>query len=198
MAYKRIKGIYTITNKVTNRVYIGKSINIKVRWCRHRYDLRDGIHWSEKMQKDYDEFGIESFKFSIIEEAPNAKDTNSLNELEIHYIKEFSKIMGLYNKSKGGQGNKGVKFSEETRRRMSESRKGQKRTQEMKDRISKGMKKKLLINGVKYEGMGDTAIILGICTDTLLKRLRSDEYPEYQYDTSDDKSRTTMPRGSRA
>src|SRR5690625_3837716 len=157
MAYKRIKGIYSVTNITTNRVYIGKSVNIKVRWSRHRYDLRDGIHWSRKMQEDYNNYGLDSFEFEIIEEVPEAPNTNSLDNLEINYIKEFTKDKEMYNKSLGGKGNNGVVFSKETRRRMSESGKGKRLSQDTKDKISKGIKKKLIIDGVKYEGMKDPA-----------------------------------------
>ena len=34
-----ICGIYSIENVVNHKKYIGQSINIKSRWCKHKVDL---------------------------------------------------------------------------------------------------------------------------------------------------------------
>ncbi|MEC0709176.1 GIY-YIG nuclease family protein [Bacillus haynesii] len=191
MAYTKIAGIYKIVCKENQKVYIGKSVNIKVRWCRHRYDLRDGIHWNRQLQQDYDKYGLEGFQFEIIHKIPNDAEPQSLDELEKEFIKLYNSFEEGYNETLGGTGNLGKTFSQEVRDKMSKSRKGRKHTKESIDKISNSKKKRLIINGGLYVGMEDTALKLGIDKGTLLKRLRSESYKDYQFETTLSKCRTT-------
>ena len=51
-------GIYKITNKINNKMYIGSSKNITGRWNYHIDDLFENKHHSYKLQKEFNEFGI--------------------------------------------------------------------------------------------------------------------------------------------
>lgn len=136
--YTRIKGIYTITCKQNERVYVGKSMNIKVRWSRHRYDFRDGIHWNKEMQADYDKYGgLHNFEFKIIKEMPLNTSDSILCELEKEYIKKLDTFENGYNETLGGIGNSGKKFSEEARKNMGMSHKGFKHNEESKKKYQR-------------------------------------------------------------
>lgn len=63
----KVSGIYMITQEDTGRIYVGSSININYRKSQHFQSLRKGIHYNHQMQIDADEFGIESFRFEVIE-----------------------------------------------------------------------------------------------------------------------------------
>jgi len=64
---KQIKsGIYSITCKVNNKVYIGSSINIAKRWREHLSLLRSGKHPNQYLQHTFTKYGEESFSFSIV------------------------------------------------------------------------------------------------------------------------------------
>ena len=79
-------GIYKITNKINNKVYIGQSVNITKRWNTHR-------RHSQIKNKDYDKYlyrafrkyGIENFSFEVIEECPR----ELLNDRECYYIQLY-------------------------------------------------------------------------------------------------------------
>lgn len=62
-----MKGIYKITCINNNKVYIGKSIEIKQRFKKHLSDLRLNKHHSKYLQHSYNKYGEESLRFEIIE-----------------------------------------------------------------------------------------------------------------------------------
>ena len=47
--YEIICGVYSITTKINNKKYIGKSENIYVRWDEHRNDLDKGNHHNKHL-----------------------------------------------------------------------------------------------------------------------------------------------------
>ena len=97
----KICGIYCIENIDTNKKYIGQSINIKERWNKHKYSLRNNSHDNDFLQKAWNKHGEDKFKFYILEEC----DKSKLNEKEIYYIdlyKTLDENYG-YNLKAGGQ-----------------------------------------------------------------------------------------------
>jgi len=58
-----ICGIYQITNKLNQKYYIGKSIDIEYRWTQHKHG-NTKIPFSFAIKK----YGIENFDFKILEE----------------------------------------------------------------------------------------------------------------------------------
>lgn len=75
---KKISGIYSITNLVNNKKYIGQSINIHDRWIRHKYQLNTNSHDNIVLQRAWNKYGKNSFKFEIILEC--IKSQLKLNE----------------------------------------------------------------------------------------------------------------------
>jgi group I intron endonuclease len=113
-------GIYKITNIINNKIYIGSAVNIKNRWARHIGDLSRKEHHSIKLQRSYDKHGIDSFKFEIIEECSK----ENLIIIEQHYIDLFDTYNNGYNCSPIAGNTLGFKHSEESKKKMSISRKG--------------------------------------------------------------------------
>lgn len=92
-------GIYKITNLINNKVYIGKSINIKERWHYHQ----SPCHWensSKILYKAFKKYGIENFTFEVIEYI----DKQLLNERETFWISYYNSYKNGYNQTKGGDG----------------------------------------------------------------------------------------------
>jgi len=63
--------IYTITNKINNRVYVGQTNNFKRRMHEHKNILRSNAHSNPYLQEDYNLYGEENFVFEIVEECLN-------------------------------------------------------------------------------------------------------------------------------
>jgi group I intron endonuclease len=61
-------GIYLITCSATGGRYVGASLDIEERWRQHRGMLRAGEHHAARLQAAYDEHGLASLVFSVIEE----------------------------------------------------------------------------------------------------------------------------------
>ena len=61
-------GIYTITCLVNNKIYVGKSIDIKERIRQHKIKLRNGSHNNLYLLRNWVKYGEQNFKFELLEE----------------------------------------------------------------------------------------------------------------------------------
>lgn len=59
-------GVYCITNIYTQDMYIGSSIHLDKRMNEHRRVLRKGQHHSRYLQRVWDKYGEQAFKFSVL------------------------------------------------------------------------------------------------------------------------------------
>ena len=81
-----VSGIYKITNKVNNKMYIGSSKNMPIRLNQHLKDLIADKHHSYKLQNDFNEFGIDAFTFEIIRVVNNESE---LKDIEQKYMDDY-------------------------------------------------------------------------------------------------------------
>ena len=101
--------IYKITNLVNNKAYIGQTKQpIEIRWEAHIYAAyRENDDNRYYLHRAINKYGLEKFKFEIIEEVTNTK----LDEREIYWIAHFhtyrydEKGNQGYNLTRGGKGN---------------------------------------------------------------------------------------------
>ena len=99
-------GIYKITNLLNGKIYIGKSLDIKRRWMEHKTPKANG---NDKLHKDIQQYGIENFKFEILEECSE----NELSQKELCYIKVYKPYYNTVGKP----------VSQETKKKISQSTK---------------------------------------------------------------------------
>lgn len=98
MKNKREKeGIYKITCKENNRVYIGRSIDIDNRLKNHKYSLRAGRHTNKKLQDDFNKFGEDAFLFEVEKYTGVPLDTLYY---ESYYAEKYNVFNDGYNKGK--------------------------------------------------------------------------------------------------
>lgn len=108
--------IYKITNLVNNKAYVGQTRqSIEIRWDAHVYAaFRENDDNRYYLHRAINKYGLDKFKFEIIEEVPNTK----LDEREIYWIAQFHTYrydeLGneSYNLTRGGKGN--WKYESET------------------------------------------------------------------------------------
>ena len=116
---KAVSGIYIICHVKSGKVYIGQAMDISDRWKEHERELNKGVHHNRHLQNAWNKYGADAFKFQIFEYCA----VEQLNERETHYI-EIYRPRGLcYNATNGGEGVRGHIHSDETRRKISDSKK---------------------------------------------------------------------------
>ena len=59
-------GIYSITNIINNKKYIGQSVDIKSRLRNHKWELRHNRHFNDHLQKSFNKYGEICFIFDIV------------------------------------------------------------------------------------------------------------------------------------
>ena len=121
---EKIIGVYKILNKVNNKLYVGSSTFVQSRLRLHKSHLRKNKHVNKHLQSSFNKYGIENFQFLLIEEC----EESNLIEREQYWIDLLdtcNKDKG-YNKRSKAESNFGLKRSLETRKRISEAKKGKK------------------------------------------------------------------------
>jgi len=91
--------IYEIHNTITKQIYVGQTSLGRSRWSGHKSKLRIGVHSNPQLQKDWDKWGKDAFRFNIVEELPCDLNTEQLLEKEAALMLEhISNGAKLYNK----------------------------------------------------------------------------------------------------
>lgn len=179
----KTSGIYSISNKVNNKVYIGSSKNIHLRISEHVLDLSKNIHKNSYLQNSWNKYGGDNFELIIIELC----DVDILLDREQHWIDNFVS----YNRKYGYNLHKDAKrhyVCEETKQKMRErflgknnpryGVKGCTRNDEQLKRHAKSCSKpvvKMDISGVEicsYGSIKEAAEDNGICASNITMCLK--------------------------
>lgn len=95
----RLIYLYTITNMINNKLYIGQSVKPNQRWSQHKaYAKRDTVQYIHRAMAKY---GIDSFRFDIIATCRTEEDANELETVLIKQYNSRNKQYG-YNIAPGG------------------------------------------------------------------------------------------------
>lgn len=132
--YNMKSGIYCIRNIINNKMYIGYSKDMLKRKSSHFTELKYNYHDNDKLQKAYNKYGKENFEFNIIAYYPDEEFT--LPTMEHYWCALFNVHDDRfgYNIAPTDPYNK-PKRSNETRKKLSKSLKGKKRTPEQIEKI---------------------------------------------------------------
>lgn len=105
-------GIYSIINKINNKLYIGStSDSFRKRWNLHKHHLRNNKHKNSHLQYSWNKNGENNFEFIILE---ICDDKLKVLEIEQKYI-DKEDFENLYNINPFATG--GLQFSEESIRK---------------------------------------------------------------------------------
>lgn len=117
----KIIGIYTIINLINKKIYIGYSDDINKRLRNHKSALNRNDHVSTHLQNAVNQYGIENFEFDILieclEDHLASEEHYWCNLLNVHNPDFGYNIKPTHPENRGS-------ISEETRKKMSEGRKG--------------------------------------------------------------------------
>ena len=115
-------GIYKIENTKTKKIYIGSTINFKIREYNHFKQLKENKHANKNLQNAYNKYGENNFKFEILAKCPK----EYLLKLEQWFLNTQKP---QYNICPIAGNTLGRRFSEETKKKMSLVSKGRKPTE---------------------------------------------------------------------
>lgn len=111
--------IYLRTNTVNGKKYVGQTLDIKTR--QRKWKSLTKPYAGTAINNARKKYGVDTFVFEILKECKDEE----LNKWEMYYIEKLdTKIPKGYNMTDGGDGKSGCYVSEETRKKMSESKKG--------------------------------------------------------------------------
>jgi group I intron endonuclease len=151
--YHYKSGIYVITNAITKKVYIGSALYLRGRCAHHEKRLGLNAHKNTHLQAAWNKYGPDAFVFTILLYC----DPTNLIFFEQRAIDGYMTRHGrsvLYNltlvagsnlgtkrsdetKAKMSISRRGILHSEETKRLFSETRKGRRLSPETKAKLSK-------------------------------------------------------------
>ena len=88
------KGIFSIKNNKNGKTFLGSSLNLHGVLNKNKFILKMGSHKNERLQKDWNVFGEESFTFEILETLAIKEDTNynydeDLKILEMIWVEKY-------------------------------------------------------------------------------------------------------------
>jgi group I intron endonuclease len=142
-------GIYKITSP-SGKVYIGQAVDIEKRWTAHR----NKNHWyKNKLYDSFRKHGPDKHTWEVQKRCLR----EDLNKLERYYQEEFDTVENGLNhiyqeaeeaprvfsketKRRISEARKGFRFTAESKRKMSETHRGKKLSEEHKRKMSEALK----------------------------------------------------------
>jgi group I intron endonuclease len=149
-------GVYGIRHIATGKIYVGScTYIIKKRWISHRSHLNKGTHHNRHLQNAWIRYGEEAFEWVVLENC-GSMDCIIREQYWIDITKSANKKYG-YNICKLARSCLGVKHSNETKKRISSARKGnknwlgRKHSDQSKSKMSTSKKGKVLTDEHKLK-----------------------------------------------
>jgi group I intron endonuclease len=119
---KHKSGVYFIRNTENGKVYVGSSEDIRKRKNNHFSSLRGNRHHSAHLQSSFNKYGEECFEFQVLEYCM-AGLLEAKEQWWIIKLESQNREKG-YNARLYVTSNKGLRHTDETKRKISENRKG--------------------------------------------------------------------------
>lgn len=129
--------IYTITNLINYKVYVGQTSNPKHRWASHKYEANRNV-LQYTLYKALRKYGFDVFQFNLIEICKTQEEADSAEKYWIEQFDSRNNQMG-YNLSVGGSVSSGWHHSEETKQKLREMFSGRGPAYTMTDEIRNKM-----------------------------------------------------------
>lgn len=132
--------LYCHTNLINDKKYFGVTCRIPYkRWGNNGCNYKTSPHFYSAIQK----YGWDNFNHEILKTTDNKSE---VEELERYYILEYKTFDNKYGYNVELGGSYKGKHSEETKRKISESKIGKHRSEETKEKISNGLIGKIVGN----------------------------------------------------
>jgi group I intron endonuclease len=116
--------IYTLQNKINNKIYVGITNNMKQRWHAHLSCARHP-EWTQSGRHHYihnaiNKYGEDNFTMLELETFEDEQEALDAEQFWIQFFRSWDKIHG-YNLTMGGEGTWGRKHTPEHKKKISNS-----------------------------------------------------------------------------
>lgn len=197
-------GVYLISNSVNGKCYVGSTIHLDQRRKEHFSRLANNKHINAHLQNAYNKYGREAFDFEILETVDiddNIKDKLLKREQfwidnlkpEYNVLLVAGSNLGYHHteetKKKISESTTGVKKSDEHAKHIREGQSGRVLTEEHKAKLSEAAKHRkspsnhaiISIDGVIYNSLKEASEATGVKYNTIQKRLKNPNFSNYYY-----------------
>ncbi len=130
-----LSGVYQIRNLLNSEIYIGSAVNFRKRWNTHRSCLRNNKHTNKFLQRAWNKYKESSFEFSILLKCSPEECISCETYLKNYYCAD-------YNLCEVGNNRLGLKHSEETKKKMSDIRRGKFPSKESRVKMSESARQR--------------------------------------------------------
>jgi len=95
--------VYTITNNINNKIYVGITKDYETRWRLHRQTCENANHpeYDKVLYKAFRKYGVDNFTFKVVLENLTIEQAKESEVLLIEELDSLSDNQG-YNVTKGG------------------------------------------------------------------------------------------------
>ena len=139
-------GVYTITNCLSGRTYVGSTrVNLSKRWHQHKSNLRKGRHPNKELQKDWVEFGEPSFVFEVLEVVDNSYCI-AFEQFWINMLRANEPAFG-YNLTPCAGSSIGYKHDSQARQKISRATTGRQISEAHRSALFDGLAKYIATHG---------------------------------------------------
>jgi group I intron endonuclease len=126
-------GIYRIVHVATGRMYIGSAMNLHIRRKNHFNTLRNNKHKNPKLQRAFNKYGPDAFRFEVLEYVLVPELLTAREEYWFSKLRPFDSRG--FNISPIAGSNLGVKYTPEAVEKSRVARTGKKSTPEQCENI---------------------------------------------------------------
>lgn len=90
--------IYKIRNVINEHYYVGSTVDSRKRFWAHRKDLRLGVHSCIHLQRAWNKYGEDCFKFEVVQQVTSKEDLYPAEQkwLDEHFGKEYCYNVAAY------------------------------------------------------------------------------------------------------
>lgn len=197
-------GIYRFVNTATGDCYVGSSSDLNRRRLQHLNSLRKNKHHSYRFQEAWNDYGETQFDYEVLEEleiTENLKDQLfnreqywiNIIEPEYNILPAAGSTLGYHHteetKRKISETTTGVKKSKEHAKHIKEGQQGRIFTEKHKEKLSKAAKNRkgmshhsiISIDGVIYNSLKEASEKTGMKYNTIQGRLKNPNFANYFY-----------------
>lgn len=136
-------GVYTITNTLNGKMYVGSSsASIKKRWSTHISTLNSNTHHNQHLQHAWNKYGKEVFIFEIL---VTSLPEYCLSEEQYWLNILNTKILGYNIATQTSSNFKGIKHKQASKNKIREAALNQWKTRVVTDKMRKYLSDKALI-----------------------------------------------------